>query len=89
MAQEQTMKEEAEEFLMKELISQFAPKLKKYVRPMSNKLKAFLKDKNKSLHVKLAGDDIYLIVIDNAAVTSFEVDEGGFDTFPVEKFIEL
>ena len=57
MAQ-QTIKEELEETLMKELISKFEPKLKKYVGPMSNKLKSFLKDKNKSLHIKLANDDI-------------------------------
>ncbi len=88
MAQ-QTIKEELEETLMKELISQFAPKLKKYVGPMSNKLKSFLKDKNKSLHIKLANDDIYLLVLDNAAITSFEVNKGGFDTYPVDKFIEL
>ena len=92
MAQEEkptTFIKEAEEMLMKEMITQFLPKIKKYAGPMRDKLFKFLEDNKKCLHIRIAGDEIYLLVIDNDKITAFDVEDDGYATFPVDQFLPM
>lgn len=90
MAQEeQSIKEEVQEVVIKELIEQFLPKLQKYAKPMRNKLYQFLKENDKCLHLKIAGDEIILLVIDEPKITEFEVEDDGYTMYPVDKFIPM